>query len=616
MSNKTTFSIHMNADMNIAAIEGSLSKIRSSFSKLDLGKTMTAEIDEYLRRLSKEVDNFKQKASQPITSMADISSLEKSKKSISSLFDLLERDITSLNNSEVKIKLSGETQKQFIELTKEIRATQNEINGFKQKASEITQEVKFNGAPLKAQAKKLAELALAGEDVNQVFAEMENSAKDLDKTYSSNSGIVNLRAKISAAEEELKRLIEIQKQAQVAVDNTAVGEEGKRIRAEIESLNKQQKSDSGHVTSRLNKIKKLEGTDGSDADITKLTEEVAKYRQSIDERRKKIEELKEQLREQNGVAEEAALSEATKNVEDQKKNIEELNKTLDETFRKLGGEDLQALEVFKTKVKELLAATTPEEAQKKLVELQQSLEGIKTDAIRQGAIEVDRMGGAATGAAPAVSGLESAIDGVNEQATGLKAASDDVQNLYNRFSNFFTLTNAVNLFTKAVRDAFESVKELDASMTDIAVVTDFNLGDIWDTVPEYTDLANKMGVTIQGVYDVSKLFYQQGLDTNEVMKASEETLKMARIAGLEYATATDYMTAAIRGFKLEMEDATRVNDIFSRLAAITASDTGEIASALTRTASIAQSAGMDIEQTSAFLTQMIETTRESPEKNC
>lgn len=603
----------MNADMNIAAIESSLSKIRSSFSRLDLGKTMTAEIDEYLRRLSKELDNFKQKASQPITSMADISSLEKSKKNISSLFDLLERDITSLNNTEVKIKLSGDAQKQFTELTKEIRTTQNEIASFKQKASEITQEVKFNGAPLKAQAKRLAELALAGEDVNQVFAEMENSAKDLDKTYSSNSGIVNLRAKISAAEEELKRLLEIQKQAQVAVDNTAVGEEGKRIRAEIESLNKQQKSDSGNVTSRLNKIKKLEGTDNSDADIAKLTEEVAKYRLSIEERRKKIEELKEQLREQNGVAEEAALSEATKNVEDQKKNIEELNKTLDETFRKLGGEDLQALEVFKTKVKELLAATTPEEAQKKLVELQQALGEIKTDAIRQGAIEVDRMGDVSSSAAPAVEGLETAINGVNEQATGLKAASDDVQNLYNRFSNFFTLTNAVNLFTKAVRDAFESVKELDASMTDIAVVTDFNLGDIWDTVPKYTDLANKMSATIQGVYDVSKLYYQQGLDTNEVMKASEETLKMARIAGLEYATATDYMTAALRGFKLEMEDATRVNDIFSRLAAITASDTGEIASALTRTASIAQSAGMDIEQTSAFLTQMIETTRESPE---
>ena len=534
----------MNADMNIASIESSLSKIRNSFSKLNLGKTMTAEIDEYLRRLSKEIDNFKQKASQPITSMADISSLEKSKKNITSLFELLERDITSLNNTEVKIKLSGESQKQFTQLTKEIKSTQSEIDTFKQKASEITQEVKFNGAPLKAQAKRLAELALAGGDVNQVFAEMENSAKDLDKTYSSNTGIVNLRAKISAAEEELKRLLEIQKQAQVAVENTAVGEEGKRIRSEIESLNKQQKSDSGNVTSRLNKIKKLEGKDGSDAEITKLTEEVAKYRQSIDERRKKIEELKAQLREQNGVAEEAALSDATKNVEEQKKNIEELNKALDETFRKLGGEDLQALEVFKTKVKELLAATTPEEAQKKLVELQQALAGIKTDAIRQGAIEVDRMGDVANGAAPAVQGLENAINGVNEQATGLKAASDDVQNLYNRFSSFFTLTNAVNLFTKAVRDAFESVKELDASMTDIAVVTDFNLGDIWDTVPEYTDLANKMGVTIQGVYDVSKLYYQQGLDTNEVMKASEETLKMARIAGLEYATATDYMTAA------------------------------------------------------------------------
>ena len=97
------------------------------------------------------------------------------------------------------------------------------------------------------------------------------------------------------------------------------------------------------------------------------------------------------------------------------------------------------------------------------------------------------------------------------------------------------------------------------------------------------------------------------------MKASEETMKMARIANMDYAEATDYMTAAVQGFKLEMTDATRINDVFSELAAISASDTQEIASALTRTASIANSAGMALEATSAFLTQMIETTREAPE---
>ena len=67
---------------------------------------------------------------------------------------------------------------------------------------------------------------------------------------------------------------------------------------------------------------------------------------------------------------------------------------------------------------------------------------------------------------------------------------------------------------------------------------------------------------------------------------------MARIAGLEYAEATDLMTAALRGFNMELNEtsAKRVNDVYSELAAITASDTEELGTAMQRTASIAASA--------------------------
>ena len=54
------------------------------------------------------------------------------------------------------------------------------------------------------------------------------------------------------------------------------------------------------------------------------------------------------------------------------------------------------------------------------------------------------------------------------------------------------------------------------------------------------------------MYEVSQIYYQQGLNKGDVMGLTTETLKMARIAGLDYATAADYMTTAIRGFKLEM----------------------------------------------------------------
>lgn len=97
------------------------------------------------------------------------------------------------------------------------------------------------------------------------------------------------------------------------------------------------------------------------------------------------------------------------------------------------------------------------------------------------------------------------------------------------------------------------------------------------------------------------------------MTLTEETIKLARIAGMDFSEATDRMTASLRGFKMEMSEANRVNDIYSELAARAAVDTDELSAAITKTASIANSAGASIETTSAFLTQMIESTRESPE---
>ena len=92
-------------------------------------------------------------------------------------------------------------------------------------------------------------------------------------------------------------------------------------------------------------------------------------------------------------------------------------------------------------------------------------------------------------------------------------------------------------------------------------------------------------------------------------------MKMARIAGIDTAEATNKMTAALRGFNMELNEASaqRISDVYSELAAITAASTLEIANAMTKTASIASSAGMEFETTAAFLSQIIETTRESAE---
>ena len=97
------------------------------------------------------------------------------------------------------------------------------------------------------------------------------------------------------------------------------------------------------------------------------------------------------------------------------------------------------------------------------------------------------------------------------------------------------------------------------------------------------------------------------------MALTTETLKMAKIAGLDYATATDYMTVAIRGFHMEIEEASHVVDVYSKIAAVSASDTEELATAMSKTASSAAAVGASFENTTAFMALMIETTRESAE---
>ena len=197
----------------------------------------------------------------------------------------------------------------------------------------------------------------------------------------------------------------------------------------------------------------------------------------------------------------------------------------------------------------------------------------------------------------------------------LQEAADGLEKFKDKAKYFLSLTNGVQLLKRAIRSAFETIKELDAAMTETAVVTDFTVGDMWNQLPEYTKRANELGVTIKDVYEASTLYYQQGLNTNEVMQLTNATLRMARIAGLEAAEATDRMTNALRGFNMELNEANadRVADVYSKLAAISASDVDEISTAMTKVASLANSANMEFETTAAFLSQIIETTRESAE---
>lgn len=101
-------------------------------------------------------------------------------------------------------------------------------------------------------------------------------------------------------------------------------------------------------------------------------------------------------------------------------------------------------------------------------------------------------------------------------------------NLKSSISRWMNAAQIVSLIKNGVREAYQDIQNLDKAMTNIAVVTDMSVSDLWGQINEYMSIAQKYGVTTQGVYEVSQLFYQQGLDAADTMAATTETLKMAR----------------------------------------------------------------------------------------
>ena len=177
--------------------------------------------------------------------------------------------------------------------------------------------------------------------------------------------------------------------------------------------------------------------------------------------------------------------------------------------------------------------------------------------------------------------------------------------------NFMGFNQVLNLTKNAIRNAINHIKELDSVMNKISIVTDMSTADLWNQVDAYSAMAQRYGTSIKGAYEVSQIYYQQGLETKDVLTLTNETLKLAKISGLDYAQTTDYMTTALRGFKMEMSDAATVVDVYSNLAAHTAVSQEELAVAMSKTASSLQNVGTTFEEASAMISTMVAVTRES-----
>lgn len=93
------------------------------------------------------------------------------------------------------------------------------------------------------------------------------------------------------------------------------------------------------------------------------------------------------------------------------------------------------------------------------------------------------------------------------------------KNLSDSIKRWMSAGQVVSLIKSGVRSAYNDIQSLDKTITNISVVTDMSISDLWGKIDEYMAVAQEYGVTTQGVYEVSQLFYQQGTYKNKTVKS-------------------------------------------------------------------------------------------------
>ena len=173
-------------------------------------------------------------------------------------------------------------------------------------------------------------------------------------------------------------------------------------------------------------------------------------------------------------------------------------------------------------------------------------------------------------------------------------------------------SSIMNSFTNSVQQAFSYVKSLDSALTDIRIVT----GDSTEEMGKFADQANRaaqeLGRSTMDYTKAALTFYQQGLSDQDVQARTEATLKAQNITGAGEQMA-DYLTAVWNGYKVANEEAELYVDKLAAVADSSASNMSQLAVAMSKVASVANSLGVPVDSLNAQIATIVATTRNAPQ---
>ena len=520
MANKS-FTYELKIDAEIKDLLAKTNQVKQSMqSIINNGKAPGA--DKIFSSIEKAIDRLQQKASQPIESVAAFQNLQKDAITAQAQLKKLGGVIENLGNlSEAdKIELLPEDFK------KKIQDAQTAVIGFTNafaKAQAETEEL--------AEAQK--QLTKAQDALNKSNAKLSDAKERVKIDEESVKVAKEKKASLEKQVEALKKY-----QTTLAAYEKAGAD--KRVSGDHEKNAGKTAVKGMNLPAAKAAAQKIVGPDAIKS-TEALTDKMAKLNEELSMARKMSTAAESSFARSTLTLEKTSQSaeQAGQKVRNLEVAVDKANKEFAENKAKDTQVAYAALRAEAGRLGVDLTNIPLEYTEQNVEELNNALLLIKQQGLDQVAASTNIVSDNFQQMGDSAGILGDKMNIAKEEVVKLDETVSNTTALTQRIAQFVGLQGGIEIARSAMRNAISTIKELDAAMTEMAVVTDLDVGDYWDQLPEYAERANELGVSIKSAYESATLYYQQGLKTNEVIAMSNETLKMARIAGLSAEDATN-----------------------------------------------------------------------------
>lgn len=187
---------------------------------------------------------------------------------------------------------------------------------------------------------------------------------------------------------------------------------------------------------------------------------------------------------------------------------------------------------------------------------------------------------------------------------------DDIKRAFQRITDFGVAARILNKVQKEIANVYQNILKLNEAITDIRIVTGASVDEANSLMTSYNKLAKELGTTTTEVAKSASEWMRQGYTASESVNLITSSVKLARLGFMDMSSATTSLTAVLKGFNLQATESSKIVDKLTKLDAEYATTAGDIANALSRTAAAAKAANLDLDQTAAMLTTIIDITQQ------